>query len=126
MVIKLTTWKVLNCNFTNEIIDKREGNSFDLTINHVFENNSTKGFGILFNIEIRDIDFDLNVEILYNFEADTEITDEFKNSDFPKINAPAIAFPFLRAFISNFTLQAGFDSVILPSINFVEFSNKKN
>jgi preprotein translocase subunit SecB len=123
MVIKLTNWKVLKSNFSINIDETRKDNSFDLNINQIFKEEISNEFGIVFKIEIRDKDFDLFVEFVYNFESDSEITDEFKNSDFPKINAPAIAFPFLRAFISNFTLQAGFEPVILPSINFVELSN---
>ena len=60
--------------------------------------------------------------MLFTFGLDEDITEEFKVSDFPKINAPAIAFPYLRAFISNVTLQSGFNPVMLPSINFVEFA----
>jgi preprotein translocase subunit SecB len=124
MVIKLTNWKVLKSNFSVNFDETRHDNSFDLNINQIFKEEVVSNeFGIIFKIEIRDKEFDLYVEFVYNFEADSEITDEFKNSNFPKINAPAIAFPFLRAFISNFTLQAGYEPVILPSINFVELSN---
>ena len=52
-----------------------------------------------------------------------KITEDFKLSSFPKINAPAIAFPYLRAFVSNLTLQSGLEPVILPSINFVQLAN---
>ena len=59
------------------------------------------------------------------FRLDEEITEEFKLSDFPKINAPAIAFPYLRALVSNITLQSGFDPVMLPSINFVKLAEER-
>jgi len=60
---------------------------------------------------------------MFNFETDEEITEEFKNSHFPKINAPAIAYPYLRAYVSNLTLQSGVTPVMLPTINFVKFEN---
>ena len=65
------------------------------------------------------------VEALFMFSVDGEITEGFKLSDFPKINAPAIAFPYLRAYISNLTLQSGLEPVMLPSINFVTLAKEK-
>lgn len=58
------------------------------------------------------------------FKIDEDISEEFKLSNFPKINAPAIAFPYLRAFVSNLTLQSGFEPIILPSINFVKLAEE--
>ena len=64
------------------------------------------------------------IEAFFNFEiVDEKITEDFKLSSFSKINAPAIAFPYLRAFVSNLTLQSGLEPVILPSINFVQLAN---
>jgi preprotein translocase subunit SecB len=57
------------------------------------------------------------------FITDTPIDDEFRNSHFPRVNAPAIAFPFFRAFISTFLLNAGFEPIILPSINFTKLKD---
>ena len=58
------------------------------------------------------------------FETDSPITEDFKKSSFPLINAPAIAFPYLRSFLSVLTMQAGYSPIMLPSINFVEFAKK--
>ena len=58
------------------------------------------------------------------FQMDENVTNDFRDSDFVKINAPAIAFPYLRSYISNLTLQSGFSPIILPSINFVEFAKQ--
>jgi preprotein translocase subunit SecB len=62
------------------------------------------------------------VKIVYlsEFETNQPIDDDFRNSNFPKVNAPAIAFPFFRAFISTFLLNAGYEPIILPSINFTK------
>lgn len=86
-----------------------------------YPEDNNKAFGVGLFIELKDNEFSLKVEMVFLFELDSIIDDEFKNSDFPKINAPAIAFPYVRSFISNITLQSGFAPVILPSINFVEF-----
>lgn len=130
MKIQLKHGDIINLsyNLLNES-EKRDKNYFDLKTDNYFsddkENNNT--FGVIFNLIVKDKGFDLSVEAVYHFELiDEELTDEFKNSSFPVINAPAIAFPYLRAFISNFTLQAGKLPVILPSINFVEHAKQSS
>lgn len=60
------------------------------------------------------------------FETDKPIDDNFRNSNFPKVNAPAIAFPFFRAFVATFLVNAGYEPIILPSINFVELNKENN
>ncbi|WP_053332398.1 protein-export chaperone SecB [Verrucomicrobium spinosum] len=52
------------------------------------------------------------------FETEEAITEDFKISHFAKANAPAIAYPYLRAFVSQVTSLAGFDCVTLPVKNF--------
>ena len=109
MKIQLENWKVINLDFSFLDKNKREGNSFDLKSDNFFPEENKNSFGVGFNLEIKDTDFDLTIEALFMFEIDEDITEEFKLSNFPKINAPAIAFPYLRAFVSNLTLQSGFD-----------------
>lgn len=58
------------------------------------------------------------------FVTDAAIDDKFIASAFPYVNAPAISYPFLRAFISNLTLNAGYSPVMLPSVNFVALKDK--
>lgn len=129
MKIQLKDWKISNLNLS--LLDenvKRDDNSFDLESGNYFS--GAKGdnvFGVSFKLKINDKLFDLVVEAVYNFELlDEKVTEEFKLSSFPKVNAPAIAFPYLRAFISNLTLQSGLEPVILPSINFVQLANKES
>lgn len=86
---------------------------------------SSKSFLIAFKIKLSSAEFQLELTMVFKFMADCEITDEFMNGPFPKINAPAIAFPYVRAYISNLTLQSGYTAVMLPSINFVELSKKQ-
>ncbi|TCB37518.1 preprotein translocase subunit SecB [Acinetobacter sp. ANC 4910] len=64
--------------------------------------------------------FIVKISYVSEFITDVEIDNEFRNSNFPRVNAPAIAFPFFRAFISNFLLNAGYEPIILPSINFTK------
>ena len=126
MKIQLKNWKIANLSMS--LLDertKRDNDSFDLESGNFFsddEENNT--FGVAFKLNINDRSFDLIIEAFFNFEiVDEKMTEDFKLSSFPKINAPAIAFPYLRAFVSNLTLQSGLEPVILPSINFVQLAN---
>lgn len=123
MRIQLESWKIQTLNFTM-VEDAREENSFSLKVGQVFPENEKKQFVIIFDIDLKDKDFDLVFQVAFVFSTEDEINEDFKFSDFPKINAPAIAFPFIRAYISNLTLQSGFEPVILPSINFVKLAKE--
>ena len=121
MKISLKECKVQEMTFSIVKNDDRKDDSFDLKTSQVFPEGEKRRFDLFLEIDIKDTDFDLHIKMLFVFELADDITEDFKVSDFPKINAPAIAFPYLRALISNITLQAGFRPVMLPSINFVEF-----
>lgn len=66
----------------------------------------------------------LELEYQSRFDVDGVVNEEFKAGNFAFVNAPAIAYPFLRAFISNLALNAGYSPVMLPSINFVAMKDK--
>lgn len=123
MKIQLDNWKVQSLNF-EMTKETREENSFGLNVGQFFPEDKNKQFIIVFDINLKDKSFDLVVQIAFVFITEEEITEEFKFSNFPKINAPAIAFPFIRSYISNLTLQSGFDPVILPSINFIKLAEE--
>ena len=124
MKIQLDSWKVLNLNFST-LEEGRAENSFDLSTGSLFPDKDPKTFDVGFEIEVKDKLFDLKLEAVFLFSLEEEVTEEFKISHFPKINAPAIAFPYLRAYISNLTLQSGFETVVLPSINFVNLAKEE-
>ncbi len=126
MKIQLQEWKVKDLSFSIKPDPTPLGNkenNFQLSFGHAFKDNP-KEFIIGFKIKIEEESFDLELEMIFMFHVDTEINEEFKNSPFLKINAPAIAFPYIRSYISNFTLQSGFNPIILPSINFVSLNEK--
>lgn len=58
---------------------------------------------------------DLSMTIKGIFEYDTDNMDELKS--FLCINAPAILFPYIRAYISNVTALGGMKPLILPTLN---------
>ncbi len=79
-------------------------------------------FSIEFDFKLENEEENYCLQTVYEatFSTNKDIDDEFKNSGFPRINAPAIAFPYFRAYISTITQQAGYSSVVLPSVNFTK------
>lgn len=75
-----------------------------------------------FFINVRVIDkngdnmFELNVNCSSVFEFDRELTEE-EVRRYTSINAPAILFPYVRAYISTLTSLSGISPVVLPTIN---------
>ncbi|MBL4560672.1 MAG: preprotein translocase subunit SecB [Bacteroidales bacterium] len=126
MKIQLEGWKVQSLDFKMKDEHKKGNDSFQLKVGQLFPNDNKRTFVILFDIALESNVFNLNFEAAFSFSVENDITEEFISSNFPKINAPAIAFPYIRAYISNLTLQSGFKPVILPSINFVKLSKEQD
>lgn len=127
MKIQLKGWKIKNLSFkmNDKAMRVSKRNSFNLSIGHSFPEDSVNEFGIGFIISIKDEEFRISLEMLFIFQVDQVIDEQFKQSDFIKVNAPAIAFPYVRSYISNLTLQSGFNPIILPSVNFVKLSESR-
>jgi preprotein translocase subunit SecB len=82
-------------------------------------------FFVIFKTEIlTDERMCIDLEYESRFEVNVPLDDSFKDGNFPYVNAPAIAYPYLRAFISNLTLNSGFAPVMLPSLNFVAMKDR--
>lgn len=88
------------------------------------QDDSANSFFVRFNISLfqKEENYLLNVVYTSFFTSNQTIDDEFFNSTFAKANAPSIAFPYLRAYISNITMQSGYKPLLLQSINFIELS----
>lgn len=103
--------------------DSSDGeNEFVFDFDVFYHQDESNKFSVVFDLHIKHIgDFELKTKYISVFSTSENIDEEFKKSAFTKINAPAIAFPFLRSFVATITLNAGFSPAILPSINFLEF-----
>jgi len=101
-------------------LDRSEELEIQLGFDPIFYDTKDKEFDILFSVEIKNKDnsFLMEAKALARFLTNGVITDDFKNSSFTKISAPAIAFPYLRAYISTVTLNSGIHPVVLPAFNF--------
>lgn len=60
---------------------------------------------------------DISVVVSAIFGYDKSLIQEMKDSFF-KYNAPAIVFPFVRAYINTLTSLSGIKPIVLPTINF--------
>lgn len=130
MKLKLKDNKVQKLIFTDldsTDLDNMEEDEFGLRFEPNFSLGNNK-FSIQFEFQcIVESTKILIVHYDSCFEVDEELSERFITSKFPTVNAPAIAFPFLRAFISNYLLSSGYNPILLPSINFTQFkSNSKH
>lgn len=127
MKLRLIESKVLELQFQDMIGNSNERNSFELT--YTVNRLESQKFEVQFILEILDPKvFALDLCHNFVFETDEEITDnesDFKNNPFFNQNAPAIAYPYIRAFISTLMLNAGYPALMLPSINLVEYTKRK-
>ena len=102
---------------------KSPATTFRFRVGYPLEKNV---FSVEFNFTLDNEEEDYSLETNYEavFTTDEEIDDNFRKSSFPNVNAPAIAFPYFRAFISTITQQAGYNPVVLPSLNFVKLAEE--
>ena len=81
--------------------------SVDINPKVFFSTDNHNLFNIFMETEVSaDGFFFMKVVGVGYFELDNELTPEVKDS-FVNVNAPAIMFPYLRSFISNFTASIG-------------------
>jgi preprotein translocase subunit SecB len=106
----ITTKLQTSLNFKSEIIKDEELNKFS----------------VHFLLNLKNKNFDLSINSVAVFLTDVKLESDFLESDFCNINAPAIAFPYIRTYVSNLTLNSGFNPIILPSFNFVNLHKEKS
>ena len=124
MQLKLKRSKATALELREATEEESKQDSFDLEHRTIFKEGIMNEFVIEFRLRLTmEKSYHLSAQYASTFETDTDFNDEFKQSSFAKINAPAIAFPFIRSYIAHITLMAGFDSVILPTVNFTLESN---
>jgi preprotein translocase subunit SecB len=115
-------------NFVNfKIVDfsLKEPHTISNDISVLFEpsgefNISDKEFKLILNYKAKqDEDDFINAKMISFFEIpDANSLDEIP--DFFYRNSIAIAYPYLRAFITNLTIQAGQKPIIMPLLNLSE------
>lgn len=125
MKLQILSQKITH--FTLEARNSEDEKKISLNYKIEYASESKNKFTLIFNIVVLSpSEFELRCTYATVFQTSENINEAFKNSDFPKINAPAIVFPFLRVLISNFTLNAGYNPIVLPSINFIALHDKND
>jgi preprotein translocase subunit SecB len=110
----------------NEEMKSEDDRSFDLSHQVIFPENDNRSFVNSFKLHLEHPgEFILDIEYFSWFHTSEDIDDDFKKSHFIGINAPAIAFPYLRSVISTITLLSGYPAAILPTINFVQLHKEE-
>lgn len=88
-----------------------------------FKSTESKSFCIIFKLIISTEEYNIDTTFCAMFETDEDIVSEFMTSPFPTVNAPAIAYPFLRSYINTITVNSGFRPTILSALNFTVFKD---
>jgi preprotein translocase subunit SecB len=85
-----------------------------------------KKYVVKFDMEIKTSCLSvIRLEYIGCFSTDEEVDDNFVNSGFARVNSPAIAYPYLRAYISNLLTLSGYETIILPTVNFQAMFNSE-
>lgn len=83
-----------------------------------FINKEKNLFQLNLGVKIEDTDKTINIELdavaSYVFDSKNELENLTKSF---YINAPALLFPYIRAYISTLTNLSGFDPINLPTLN---------
>ena len=91
-----------------------------------FSEEDKKSFAITFKLKMKTPDCDLDIVYASFFLTDDDIPEEDHDSKFYTVNAPAIGYPFLRAYVASLLMSSGFNTVMIPTINFVNLAKEKN
>lgn len=123
ILLKFESYKISNVVFeTTRDFDKDQNRVIDISLNTEFEYLDDKTFLVLLILKVNSTTNTVNISAKAEAKFSTShiIDDAFKNHPLMKVNAPAIVFPYLRAFISTLTVNAGFVTpIILPTFNFM-------
>jgi len=104
----------------SHIVFERLGNySFEINFTpRGTVNTSLNQFVLELKVNIKDVEnafhINLTIEAVFSYPNDANI-EEYKNSYFI-LNAPAIIFPYIRAYISSLTALSGMPTLILQTL----------
>lgn len=81
-------------------------------------NKEVSNFQLHLEVKIEDENKSINIEItaVANYYFEKEIELDILNNLF-YLNAPALLFPYIRAYISTLTNLSGFETLTLPTLN---------
>lgn len=91
---------------------------------YVFKNLNQFHLELIVEIKEEAEKFHIHLNTISIFEFPSEADIEAYKANFFTLNAPAIAFPYIRAYISNLTAQSGLFTITLPTFNLTAMGEK--
>ena len=111
-------FKVIKSIYQIDVPKFKQGGKLDVNIKFPAELDYAQGQPIAFPMEVlienEDKSLRIQVGIIGVFESDVDIT---KEKSFIEVSAPAIIFPYIRAYVSNLTSMSGIQPILLPTYN---------
>ena len=89
---------------------------FGIEPNGIFEEDN-KMFILTLNVLVKDKKSSLEVKMTVTGKFEYETNDIQELVPYLGFNAPAIIFPYIRAYITNITALGGMSPIILPTLN---------
>lgn len=89
---------------------------FGIEPNGIFEEDN-KMFILTLNVLVKDKNSSLEVKMTVTGKFEYETNDIQELVPYLGFNAPAIMFPYIRAYITNITALGGMSPIILPTLN---------
>lgn len=85
-----------------------------------------KTFTLQLDVEVSDENkaFDIKLTAVGIYQFKDELVEEHELSNYFLVNAPAIMFPYIRAYISTVTALSGLHAVNLPVLNLTELQEQ--
>lgn len=127
MQIKLNDIQFSELNYQVNTYDKdvtHQDINTSLNIEKEFSVDNKKSFRVVFHFSAQSESFNLQLKATAHFSTLDDIQEKDKFSTFLNVTAPAVAFPYVRTFISNLTLNTGYAPIVLPTFNFVQMQEK--
>ncbi|MCC6279562.1 MAG: protein-export chaperone SecB [Saprospiraceae bacterium] len=76
-------------------------------------------FELYLELKVREknglVEIDIKTVSFFTFEG----TDNIADNPFFTLNAPAIVYPYIRAYISTLTAQSGIGTITMPAMNLI-------
>jgi|SRR5471030_2472527 len=130
--IKPSEFKTLSLSIAKSQDHEPElvANKLDLSVEAVKAGD--KAVSVLLNLKLvleDDVLMSLCYAVTFDVEdpanADFKVVDSTLTDTFIQVNAAAIAYPFLRAYVSTISINSGYKSILLPAVNFQAIFNHK-
>ena len=124
--------RFINFEIVKVLFDKKddvvENDEYEVGIQHQIQTNDENKnlFRTVFiiNINSKNNSFSLQIQALGIFEILGKVSSNVRDN-YLNISAPSIVYPYVRAYVSNITLQSGIKPITIPPMNFAVGSNDK-